>query len=120
MAHQKYSDLKCGKTSIFTIHSLSLLFEIIFTSDKSSKDSQSLTTICILVYVLIILFKIIGLIAIIKENKSIVYTFLVLSILALIGNMIRDGMDFGILDIVIVLLTGYYAYMINKNDDNVI
>ncbi|CAG2115814.1 unnamed protein product [Medioppia subpectinata] len=64
---------------------------------------------------LALIFEIIVLIGIIKENKTIVFVYLVLGIIGTIQNMMY-GVAAGLLSTVMVALTAYFAYMIVKRD----
>jgi hypothetical protein len=66
---------------------------------------------CFIAFALV--FEIIGLVGIIKENQCIVTTFFVLSILGVIGNL-KYGIDYGLFAFGVSILTGVYAYKIYK------
>ena len=61
------------------------------------------------------IYEMIAIAGIKKENKTIVITYLVLSLIGFIGNLFY-GMQTGILSLLVIVLSAYYAYMLVKKD----
>ncbi len=65
-----------------------------------------------------LVFEIIGLIGIIKENKCIVITITISSAIGVIAHFIKGDISLAIVSLAITVLTGIYAYMIVKKKGN--
>ena len=77
-----------------------------------------LFTITIIVSAVSLVFSIIGLIGVIKENKCIVITITVFSALGVIAHFIKGDIGSAIGGLAVTVLTGIYAYMIVKKKEN--
>jgi uncharacterized membrane protein len=65
-----------------------------------------------------LVFQIIGLIGIIKENKCIVITITVFSAIGVIADFINGDIGLAKFSLGFTILTGIYAYMIVKKKRN--
>jgi len=77
-----------------------------------------LFTVGIIIFAVSLVFTIIGLIGIIKENKCVVITITVFSALCVIAQFIKGDIGSVIVNLVITVLTGIYAYMIVEKKRN--
>ncbi len=79
---------------------------------------EMLFTVAIIISAVSLVFTIIGLIGVIKENKCIVITITVFSALSVIAHFINGDIGSAIGSLAITVLTGIYAYMIVKKKGN--
>ncbi len=79
---------------------------------------ETLLTIAIIIFAVTLVFAIIGLIGVIKENKCIVITITVFSALGVITHFIKGDIGSAIGSLAVTVLTGIYAYMIVKKSRN--
>jgi hypothetical protein len=75
-------------------------------------------TTAIIIFAFTLVFAIIGLIGVIKENKCIVITITVFSAIGVIGHFIKGDIGSAIVILAITVLTAIYAYMIVKKKKN--
>ncbi len=79
---------------------------------------EMLFTVAIIIFAVSLVFVIIGLIGIIKENKCIVITITVFSALGVIAQFIKGDIGSAIVNSGITILTGIYAHMIVEKKRN--
>ncbi len=77
-------------------------------------------TTAIIIFAFSLVFAIIGLIGVIKENKCIVITITVLSAIGVIAHFVKGDFGSAIVSLAITVLTGIYAYMIMKKKNNLV
>jgi hypothetical protein len=69
-------------------------------------------TTAIIIFAFSLVFAIIGLIGVIKENKCIVITITVFSAIGVVGHFIEGDIGSAIVSLAITVLLGIYAHMI--------
>jgi len=79
---------------------------------------ETIFTVAIIVSAVSLVFSIIGLIGVIKENKCIVITITVFSALGVITHIVKGDIGSVIVSLAVTVLTGIYAYMIVKKKGN--
>ncbi len=79
---------------------------------------EMVLTVVIIIFAISLVFSIIGLIGVIKENKCIVITITVLSAIGVIIHLIKGDIGSTIVSLAVTVLTGIYAYMIMKKKGN--
>ena len=74
---------------------------------------MAIFAICIFGFAIV--YEIIAITGIAKENKTIVITYLVLAVIGFIANIFY-GIQTGLFTLLMIGLSGYYAYMLIKKD----
>ncbi len=77
-----------------------------------------LFTAAIIIFAVSLVFAIIGLIGVIKENTCIVIAMTVFSALGVIAHFIKGDIGSAIVSLAMTVLTGIYAYMIVEKKRN--
>jgi hypothetical protein len=77
-------------------------------------------TTAIIIFAFSLVFAIIGLIGVIKENKCIVITITVFSAIGVITHFVKGDFGSAIVSLAITVLTGIFAYMIMKKKNNLV
>ena len=73
-----------------------------------------------IVVIVFTVFEAIVLIGIVRENKTIVFVYLVLGVIGIVSNLFVQPMSTNILSIIVFSMTAYFAYMIVKKDRQVV
>ncbi|CAG2175076.1 unnamed protein product [Oppiella nova] len=137
---------RCVKITLIVIHSISLVLMcfaavmfiaalFVLSTDKTSDnktitldhnnekvdvDAKAFTTFMGIFVIVFTVFEVIVLIGIVRENKTIVFVYLVLGVIGIVHNLFAQPMATNILSIIVVSLTAYFAYMIVKKDRQVV
>ncbi|CAG2172269.1 unnamed protein product [Oppiella nova] len=103
---------RCVKMTLVGIHSTFLVLmciaAVIFIATSSSdRNNRKVDVDAILI-------------GIVRENKTIVFVYLVLGVIGIVFNLFIQPMSTNILSIIVVSLTAYFAYMIVKKDRQVV
>ncbi|CAG2180044.1 unnamed protein product [Oppiella nova] len=137
---------RCVKITLIVIHSISLVVKaamadmfiaafFVLSADKTSDnktitldhnnekvdvDDKALATVMGIVVIVFTVFEVIVLIGIVRENKNIVFVYLVFGVIGIVRNLFVLPMFINIPTIIVVSLTAYFAYMIVKKDRQVV
>ncbi|CAG2176629.1 unnamed protein product [Oppiella nova] len=131
---------RCVKITLIVIHSISLVLmciaAIMFIAAFSTADNKTLTfdhnnekvdvdakasTIVMgIVVIVLTVFEAILIFGVVRENKTIVFVYLVLGVFGIVHNLFAQPMATNILSIIVVSLTAYFTYMIVKKDRQVV
>ncbi|CAG2172455.1 unnamed protein product [Oppiella nova] len=118
----------CVKMTLIVIHSISLVLmcfvAVMFIADHNNNkvdvDANGLKTFMGIFVIVFTVFEVIVIIGIVREDKTVVFVYLVLGVIGIVYNLFVQPMPTNILSIIVVSLTAYFAYMIVKKDRQVV